>query len=1074
MLERKFEFDDSGRQKEGDYGLLLRRCSNWDTSKRRVLIIQQSVDSRDLKAKAMMGDKATDILVRNVIKHARQIAYPYTKDNGLPEAAYAVVNFNNRKHLHLTSGPRKEAEQEFAHRMHRMIRKLKPTHVLVAGDEAMIAMWPEIEHSRYKRGWVHQLKSGTVELKVVNTLDLSRLMEKQGQFANLLGFFCRHLAYLMLNRNPHDLSHVKAKPRYIDTIEKFDLLMKRFDDADEVGIDTETRNLSVLHNKIYTIQFAFDKSPEHGYVLAVDHPLCHWTLEQRKYIKQQLRKRFGAKEGPLLVMFNGMFDLRVIRRQLQLPIIWHKVWEITAGEHLLDENIVDLRNFGAKPGNLRAILCSYVNDHYFTAAFSKEDRTTTGTTDPSDKNFLMYASMDVVSLLAMKAEQIKRAAKMKLADKVYQKYFERHMLHQMSDTAHQLSHLREDGSKIDRKYLRSLLKPDSQLRAEAKRIMGDLKAFPEVQEANRQLLAESGFKAGGLFSQKTGGNWVFKMNKPDHKRKLFFDVMQLPAVSKTDTGQDAIDKAFISAYKDRNRVVAAYGEYQEIEKLISTYVRGWYKKISSNLDSATDDHMRPDYSFFDVVTGRLASKGPNLQNIPTRGKLSKIIKRMFVGMKGYLLIRYDYSAHEVRVWSIASGDPVLAGVFKIGQALRQEWIQNPSDEVKARLKKDGDVHIQNVKRFFNKDVEKSDPLRDAVKAVVFGTLYGKSAKTLGEDTKASEIGALKGAISTQYKITLTEKDPAKFKAAQKQLKVEVDKLQALMEDDREAYAQGIIDKMFGQFKKGAAWTNKMQEMAETQFYVYSPIGRRRYMPAALSMDRQIVNQQVRRGSNAPIQGFASEIGVAAGRCILEAYYSNLPKLKKLMGIEKSDWAMRIPFNRTVHDANYYAVPYEMVLPFIHILQYQATYGVTERFKNNFGIQFTVEPEVEIEVGGRDDHTHKWDWSLNNLIDGLRSAISDTDELGLLEGSQQGVLATVMAAWKSKETRSYLQGLWPLLGVKKLDTQMDEALLYAKKPPAPKDDKPKEAPKPAVKEKAKMDSAVRTERTIKKKRRAVEA
>ncbi len=42
------------------------------------------------------------------------------------------------------------------------------------------------------------------------------------------------------------------------------------------------------------------------------------------------------------------------------------------------------------------------------------------------------------------------------------------------------------------------------------------------------------------------------------------------------------------------------------------------------------------------------------------------------------------------------------------------------DTLASRIKKEGDVHIQNVKRFFGKWVEKSDPLRDAVKAVVFG------------------------------------------------------------------------------------------------------------------------------------------------------------------------------------------------------------------------------------------------------------------------------------------------------------------------------------------------------------------
>jgi hypothetical protein len=55
--------------------------------------------------------------------------------------------------------------------------------------------------------------------------------------------------------------------------------------------------------------------------------------------------------------------------------------------------------------------------------------------------------------------------------------------------------------------------------------------------------------------------------------------------------------------------------------------------------------------------------------------------------------------------------------------------QNRIAEIKAILSKNktanelkhrGDLHIQNVFRFFGKWVEKSDPLRDTVKAVIFG------------------------------------------------------------------------------------------------------------------------------------------------------------------------------------------------------------------------------------------------------------------------------------------------------------------------------------------------------------------
>ena len=43
-----------------------------------------------------------------------------------------------------------------------------------------------------------------------------------------------------------------------------------------------------------------------------------------------------------------------------------------------------------------------------------------------------------------------------------------------------------------------------------------------------------------------------------------------------------------------------------------------------------------------------------------------------------------------------------------------------ADTVLKELKQKGDVHIQNVKRFFGIWIEKSNPLRDAIKAVVFG------------------------------------------------------------------------------------------------------------------------------------------------------------------------------------------------------------------------------------------------------------------------------------------------------------------------------------------------------------------
>lgn len=1015
MLEQEFRHDFD---QDGAYDLDLLKCARWDSASTKILVLLQTVDSRDIKAKGVLADKVVRQGFLNAIKYAT--AYAKTYDADLKTPAYVVAPFNRRKHLNLKTAARAQAEQDFAAHAHKLIKKIKPTHVLVSGDEAFHALWPHIKEHTYKRGWVHELESGDRKLKVVNTLDFARLLEKKGERANLLGFWCRHTANLMLGKHQHSLKGFEPTPRYVDTLEKFDKLMKRLWAEEIVSVDTETRDLSVLGNAIYTIQFALDSDHEHGYIVPIDHPLqdC-WTKEDRRYIKQELRKFFAVrptKKQPrkLLVGMNLMFDLRVLRRCLKIAIIWHDVWEITAGEHSLDENISELRHFNSRSGNLAAILCSYENDFYYQNSFSKEDRVNTGTTNPRDKGFQRYGAMDVQSLLKIRRQQIKRADHQEIEGRSYRPYFIRHVIHQMGDTAQQLSHLYEAGSLVDVKYLKHLVSTESPLRTEMQRLALEFRKFPEVQEANQIVMGASGLKAKGLFgASKAAAKWALKF-KPDHLRILFFDVMGMEPVNETKQGEKSVDKAFVAENEARNHVVAAYGEYAKLGKLLSTYAKGWLKKIRTSRDAIEDHHLRASYSFFDVSTGRLNSKDPNLQQIPSRGKLAKIIKKMFIAKKGTLLIRYDYSAHEVRVWSYVGADKVLAGVFKIGQALRQKFIADPSDENRKAIKISGDLHILNVKRFFNKQIDKDHPLRDAVKAVIFGAIYSKGAETLGEDTKMGDRQALMKIIgskeSTKEQIAKAEKD-----------------LKALYAEDRTPYAQDILDKLFAEFKKSAAWTEKMKKLAVDKYYVYSPIGRIRRLYAAMSLDRSIIAKQARRGANAPIQGFASEIGIKAGRLIMELYYKELPRFCEMLDIEYDEWELQVPYNRVVHDANYFSVIYSMVIPFTHIVQYAATYGVTKVYADEFNVEFPVEPEIEMEFGARDDSTYKWDWSLPNIVDSIVKSVDQAAEMGVLEGERDAVLKEIFEPWRNKKMRNYLQARYPLLGVENLDEQIRAAI-----------------------------------------------
>lgn len=59
-------------------------------------------------------------------------------------------------------------------------------------------------------------------------------------------------------------------------------------------------------------------------------------------------------------------------------------------------------------------------------------------------------------------------------------------------------------------------------------------------------------------------------------------------------------------------------------------------------------------------TGRLSSSTPNMQQVPKRDEeLGRIYRRMFVPQDGYILIEYDYSQAEPRLYAHYSGEPTL-------------------------------------------------------------------------------------------------------------------------------------------------------------------------------------------------------------------------------------------------------------------------------------------------------------------------------------------------------------------------------------------------------------------------------
>lgn len=1038
------------------YKLVPKVSPDWKSSERRLLIVIETVDTADLKARELCSpfnfDKQTGncgtYLLNNILRLARTNVRRYPDvDKADTEFALGVCNWNAAKNKHLD---RPEVfHKPFTDRVRALIKKLKPTHVLIFGDLAASCLLSHIDNIKAKRGWVHSHEG----VLYTNTLDLEPLystynsrddddedegdderpggQDDKGGNGDLTYYVIRHVMNALAGRHLHDLSWVKPNAVYIDTVEKFDWMFDKLMAADRIAFDSETENLSSHNNKFYYHQFAVNA--KRAFVLPLYHPKTPFTGEELQYIYGKLRKFFASKKRKTLITQNGSFDLRVVRPALDIPFIRHHLHEITAAEALLDENVGALpkRVFSGRKldsiENLKWNFAQYNNDWYFTAPFSKDERINIGQYEPDHPDVLAYCAMDCCSIYAMADAQLARADAIRIVSPVsgkaesYRPYFERHLRGTMGREVVCLSHLGQNGSTVDVPYMMSLLGPNSQLKKVLEDIESKAKLNELVQKANAIVSKSAGNTSKGLFAGKQP--WLFQFSKPEHRKTLFFRVMGLEAVSKTKKGDDAIDKHFIAEYKDAYDEVALYGEFQKASKLLGTYVRGWIKKLRSNMDSIRDSRFRAGYGFFRVVTGRLGSFGPNLQQIPSRGDMAKVIKRMFIAPENKLSVRFDYSAHEVRVWAIVAGDNVLAESFKAGYELRRQLVAaKPADRpaIVIELKKKGDLHLQNVKRFFGVWVDKEHPLRDAVKSVIFGLIYGKGAKALARDVYLNALNGLKAKVSKALsavnkaaeandKTTLVKVNE-EYAALKKELKKKEN------EEPDVDQADEIMAKLFQEFNAGGVYLENKADEVKKNGFVTSLIGRRRVLYRVFTGKKSFIAAAVRCAKNAPIQGFASEIGMMAEYLTMEACADFLQEQKAAFGIQKV--AELFPdYSRAVHDAQYHEVDYRFFIPFLWISQYQATYGVARKIEEEFGVKFPVDPEIELEISASEDKAYKWDWTLANLREIIIKTIDDQHVLGRCK-DPQGAKDLVFGVDQS--VLDAVQAQYPLLNVKRID------------------------------------------------------
>ena len=205
----------------------------------------------------------------------------------------------------------------------------------------------------------------------------------------------------------------------------------------------------------------------------------------------------------------------------------------------------------------------------------------------------------------------------------------------------------------------------------------------------------------------------FNLNSPRQLGEILFQRMQLPVIRKTPSGVHSTDEEVLSRLALDYPLPALILEYRGLAKLKSTYTDKLPRMINP-----TTGRIHTRYAQAAVITGRLASSDPNLQNIPVRTAEGRRVRTAFVASDGHI-VSADYSQIELRVMAHMSNDDNLRGAFR--------------DNL--------DIHRATASEVFGVGLDEvTSEQRRAAKAINFGLIYG-----MGEFGLASNLGITRDA-----------------------------------------------------------------------------------------------------------------------------------------------------------------------------------------------------------------------------------------------------------------------------------------------------------------------------------------
>ena len=201
--------------------------------------------------------------------------------------------------------------------------------------------------------------------------------------------------------------------------------------------------------------------------------------------------------------------------------------------------------------------------------------------------------------------------------------------------------------------------------------------------------------------------YSFNLASPKKLASVLFTELNIPYPKRIKDNNYSTSKEILDKLKDDYEIAGLILDYRALFKMKTSYINGIINEIKS------DNKIHTIFNQTLTKTGRLSSERPNLQNIPIRDELGKLVRKAFIpSSSNEKIASFDYSQIELRVFASMSGATNMIEAFKHNL----------------------DIHTKTASEIFNVPIEcVTKEQRRKAKAVNFGIIYGISSFGLSED-----------------------------------------------------------------------------------------------------------------------------------------------------------------------------------------------------------------------------------------------------------------------------------------------------------------------------------------------------